>query len=131
MKSIATTPLALAISGLMLAASIGSAYADPGIGETVTVTSPRQLSAAEESAISSAAVKTLNHIAAARAALHQHDGVRAREALRQANTLLDIIEAKKKKRKARPSRPKAEEPAGNVVSIMDALKASLAKGRRT
>jgi DNA end-binding protein Ku len=44
--------------------------------------------------------------------------------------LLDMIESKKKKRKARPAKPKAEEPPSNVINIMDALKASLAKGRK-
>jgi DNA end-binding protein Ku len=44
--------------------------------------------------------------------------------------LLEMIESKKKKRKSRPPRPKAEEPPSNVINIMDALKASLAKGRK-
>lgn len=43
--------------------------------------------------------------------------------------LLEIIEAKKKKRKPRRMEPKPEEAPSNVVSIMDALKASLAKGK--
>ena len=45
--------------------------------------------------------------------------------------LLEMIESKKKKRKSRPAKPKAEEPPSNVINIMDALKASLAKGRKT
>ena len=44
--------------------------------------------------------------------------------------LLEMIEAKKKKRKSRPAKPKAEELPSNVINIMDALKASLAKGRK-
>lgn len=44
--------------------------------------------------------------------------------------LLTMIEAKKKKRKMRPAKPKTEEAPSNVINIMDALKASLAKGRR-
>lgn len=45
--------------------------------------------------------------------------------------LLEMIEAKKRKRKSRPARPKTEQPPTNVVNIMDALKASLARGRKT
>jgi DNA end-binding protein Ku len=45
-------------------------------------------------------------------------------------SLLTMIESKKKKRKTRPARPKAEEAPSNVIDIMDALKASLAKGRK-
>jgi DNA end-binding protein Ku len=44
--------------------------------------------------------------------------------------LLEMIESKKSKRKARPAKPKADEPPSNVINIMDALKASLAKGRK-
>lgn len=44
--------------------------------------------------------------------------------------LLEIIESKKKKRKSRPAKPKAEELPDNVINIMDALKASLAKQRK-
>jgi DNA end-binding protein Ku len=44
--------------------------------------------------------------------------------------LLELIESKKKKRKGRPAKPKAEELPSNVINIMDALKASLAKGRK-
>ena len=44
--------------------------------------------------------------------------------------LLEMIESKKKKRKSRPAKPKAEEAPSNVINIMDALKASLAKGRK-
>jgi DNA end-binding protein Ku len=42
--------------------------------------------------------------------------------------LLDIIEAKKKKRPSKAKKPKKEEPAdtpSNVVSIMDALRKSI------
>ena len=44
--------------------------------------------------------------------------------------LLEMIESKKKKRKSRPANPKGEEAPSNVINIMDALKASLAKGRK-
>jgi DNA end-binding protein Ku len=44
--------------------------------------------------------------------------------------LLEMIESKKKKRKSRPAKPKTEELPSNVINIMDALKASLAKGRK-
>lgn len=44
--------------------------------------------------------------------------------------LLAMIEAKKKKRKLRAAKPKAEEAPDNVINIMDALKASLARGRK-
>ena len=44
--------------------------------------------------------------------------------------LLEMIESKKKERKSRPAKPKADEAPSNVINIMDALKASLAKGRK-
>ena len=44
--------------------------------------------------------------------------------------LLELIEQRKKKRKTRAAKPKAEELPSNVINIMDALKASLAKGRK-
>jgi DNA end-binding protein Ku len=48
----------------------------------------------------------------------------------QAN-LLQMIEAKKKKKgKPRTPGPKTEQPSSNVINIMDALKASLAKSRK-
>lgn len=43
--------------------------------------------------------------------------------------LLDLIEAKKKKRKTRRPEPRREDAPSNVVSIMDALKASLARNK--
>jgi DNA end-binding protein Ku len=44
--------------------------------------------------------------------------------------LLDLIESRKKKRKLRAAKPKAEAMPSNVINIMDALKASLAKSRK-
>lgn len=44
--------------------------------------------------------------------------------------LLDLIESKKRKRKRPPAKPKAEEAPSNVINIMDALKASLARSRK-
>jgi len=44
--------------------------------------------------------------------------------------LLDLIESRKKKRKPRAAKPKAEDMPSNVINIMDALKASLAKSRK-
>lgn len=46
------------------------------------------------------------------------------------DNLRDLIEARRKKKKSRPVKPKAEEAPSNVINIMDALKASLAKGRK-
>jgi DNA end-binding protein Ku len=45
--------------------------------------------------------------------------------------LLDMIEKKKKKRRTRPAKGKVVEQPSNVVSIMDALKASLEKSRKS
>jgi DNA end-binding protein Ku len=44
--------------------------------------------------------------------------------------LLELIESRKKKRKPRAAKPKSEEMPSNVINIMDALKASLAKSRK-
>ena len=44
--------------------------------------------------------------------------------------LLELIESRKKKRRPRTAKPTSEEMPTNVINIMDALKASLAKSRK-
>lgn len=45
--------------------------------------------------------------------------------------LVDLITAKTRKRRPRKAKPALEEPAGNVVNIMDALRRSLEKAQRS
>lgn len=78
--------LAIAIIG------IGPVMAQT-IQEKVTITPGKTISAAEESAISSAAAKVLRHIATARGAIHDKDLEQAQADLKQAHKLIDIIKA--------------------------------------
>ncbi len=63
------------------------------IQEKVTITPGKTISTADESAISSAAVKVLRHIATARGAIHDNDLEQAQADLKQARELIDIIKA--------------------------------------
>ena len=85
-------PLVLALSALI---SGGALAANPParIVENQQVTPLRAISPADEAALSRAALKTLHHIGSARAALARKDASAARAELRQADTLLDIIQA--------------------------------------
>ncbi|MFZ5574711.1 MAG: YfdX family protein [Pseudomonadota bacterium] len=84
---------------LLLTAALSSsqfawaAAPDSRISEDITVTPGRAISRADEAAISRVALRTMNRIADARAAIARKDEAAAREQLRQADTLLDIIEA--------------------------------------
>jgi hypothetical protein len=63
------------------------------IVESQQVSPLRAISPADEAALSRAALKALHRIADARAAIARKDAPAARRALRQADTLLDIIQA--------------------------------------
>jgi uncharacterized C2H2 Zn-finger protein len=62
-----------------------------GVEENMTVVPGRTITSGEESTISSAALKTLRHIAQARAYIHVKDLLKAQKELKQAKTLLEII----------------------------------------
>ncbi len=87
-----STPLVLALSVFL---SGGALAANPParILENQQIVPLRTISAADQAALSRAAMKTLNHIGEARAALARKDAGTARANLRQADTLLDIIQA--------------------------------------
>lgn len=100
MRSFTLKPLAAAV--LMAAVVNGAALADEGktpadgtLKEHVTVLPGRQITPQEETAISSAAVKVLRHIASARGELQgdKPDSAKAKTELEQAEKLLDIIHA--------------------------------------
>jgi hypothetical protein len=60
--------------------------------EDISVSPGRVIHPADEAVISSSAAKVLRHIARARDALGKKDGAAARQELKQAETLLDIID---------------------------------------
>lgn len=86
-------PIAIAL--LAITVVTGSVLADEGIKEDVTVVPGRQITPQDEAVISSAAVKVLRHIAAARGDLHgeKPNIEQALSELDQADKLLDIIQA--------------------------------------
>ena len=85
------------IAAALLAACVvtGPVLADDGIKEDVTVVPGRQITPQDEAVISSAAVKILRHIAAARGDLHgdKPNIDQAKSELDQSDKLLDIIQA--------------------------------------
>lgn len=85
-------PLALALS-VVLAGQALAATPPARIVEQQSVTPLRAISAADEAALSRTALKTLNRIHDARTALGNRNLPAARTALRQAESLLDIIQA--------------------------------------
>jgi hypothetical protein len=86
-------PVAAAV--LAVIAASGPVFADTGIKEEVTVAPGRQITPQDEAVISSAAVKVLRHIAAARGELRgdKPDTEKAGQELTQTEKLLDIIQA--------------------------------------
>lgn len=86
------TPLVIALS-VLLAGSALAANPPARIVEQESVTPLRAISPADEAALSRAALKTLNRIHDARTALASKNVSAARSALRQADSLLDIIHA--------------------------------------
>lgn len=86
------TPLVIALS-VLLAGSALAANPPARIVEQESVTPLRAISPADEAALSRAALKTLNRIHEARTALAGKNVSGARSALRQADSLLDIIHA--------------------------------------
>ena len=92
MNKLQLKPLTLAL--IATCAVAGSAFAgvEPRLHEDVSVAPGRSISPADEEVISSSASRVLHHIARARDALHKKDGDQARQELRLAATLLDVIQ---------------------------------------
>jgi hypothetical protein len=86
-------PLALAMASALLVSQTAWAANEPRLREEVTVSPGRTIGAADEAVISSAASKVLRHVASARGAIHKKEAERARQELKQAENLLDIIQA--------------------------------------
>ena len=87
-------PIVIALLAAGLAAGTMPVFVD-AVQEAVTFTPKRQITAADESVISSAAAKVLRHVAEARGHLQgdKPDTDAAKGELAQAETLLDIIQA--------------------------------------
>lgn len=89
-------PLVLALAGSLIlgqaALAAEAPKTQPVLREEFTTTPGRAISPADEDRVSSAANKTLYHIAKARDAIRKKDAERARTELGQADKLLDIID---------------------------------------
>ncbi len=90
-------PVAMAIIVATSLSSTMTTYAQadntPNIMEKMTIERGKTASPQDEKMISSAATKTLRHIAQARSDIHGNDLTAARDELDKANRLLDIIQA--------------------------------------
>lgn len=97
MSNIKIKPLTFAVLVATAVAGTGPAFAtvsnDSNLMEKTTIEPGKTITAEDENIISSAATKTLRHIAQARANIHNKDLSAAKKELDKANTLLDIIEA--------------------------------------
>ena len=90
-------PLALALASSLLISQVVQAGVPeapkPGLFQEVSTTPGRAITPADEALLSSSAGKVLRHIGMARDAIRKKEGEQAKQALRQARTLLDIIQA--------------------------------------
>ena len=97
MKTWHIKPLTLALAGSLLISQAVLAAApetaQAGLHEEITTTPGRAITPADEALISASAGKVMHHIALARDAIRGKDGEQAKQELRQADTLLDIIQA--------------------------------------
>ncbi len=104
MNNLHLKPLTLALAGAMiisqaaLAAAPATTPATPAAPQTslhedISTVPGRSISPADEAVISSSASKVLHHIALARDALRRKDPDQAKQNLRLADTLLDIIQS--------------------------------------
>ena len=73
--------------------SVARASSNPNLMENMSFEQGKAITPQEEGILSSAATKTLRHIAQARSDIHDKDLAAAKSELDKANTLLDIIQA--------------------------------------
>ncbi len=95
MNTLRLKPLSLALITALAGVSFAQAtYAsvEARLHEDIDVVPGRVISPADEAVISSSASRVLHHIARARNAVGRMDGEQARQELKQAETLLDIIQ---------------------------------------
>ena len=97
MKTLQLKPLALALAGALAISQTALAAAPAGpqqnLREEITTAPGRSITAADEALVSSSAGKVVYHITHARDAIRKQEGERAKQELRQAETLLDIIQS--------------------------------------
>lgn len=86
-------PLTLALIAGFAVAQAALADSEPRLHEDVSVTPGRAITPADEAVLSSSANRVLHHIARARDALRKKEGEPAKLELKQAETLLDIIQS--------------------------------------
>jgi YfdX protein len=93
MNSLRLKPFTLAMIAVFAVARTAVAGVEPRLHEDISVSPGRSITPDDEAAISSSAIRVLHHIARARDALRKNDVERARQDLKQAEILLDIIQA--------------------------------------
>ncbi len=93
MNTLRLKPVALAMIAVFAVARTAVAGVEPRLHEDISVSPGRSITPDDEAAISSSAIRVLHHIARARDALRKNDVERARQDLKQAGILLDIIQA--------------------------------------
>lgn len=93
MNTLRIKPLALALIASFAVSQIALAEVEPSLHEDVSLSPGRTVTPADEAVISSSASRVLSHIARARDALGKKDGEAAKQELKQAETLLGIIQA--------------------------------------
>lgn len=92
MKNHSVKPLVLALIASFAVAQVALAETAPRLREDVSVTPGRSVTPADESVISSSASMVMHHVVRARDALRKNNAELAKTELRQADTLLDIIQ---------------------------------------
>jgi L-lactate utilization protein LutC len=93
MNSLRLTPLALALIASFALTQTALAKVESRLHEDTVVMPGRSISPADEEVISSSASRVLHHIARARDELRKKNGAQAKQELKQAETLLDIIQS--------------------------------------
>lgn len=92
MKTHSVKPLVLALVASFAVAQVALAETAPRLREDVSVTPGRAVTPADENVISSSASMVMHHVVRARDALRKNNAELAKTELRQADTLLDIIQ---------------------------------------
>lgn len=97
MKNLCFTPLSLTLAGVLIISQTAFAEAlaaqQPNLHEEIITTPGRSITPADESLLSASAGKVLHHVALARDALRKKEAERAKQELKQAEALLDIIQS--------------------------------------
>ena len=92
MKTLRLKPLTFALISSFAIAQAAFAAVEPSLHEDTSISPGRSVTPADENVISSSASRVLHHIGLARNALRKKEVEQAKHELKQAETLLDIIQ---------------------------------------